>query len=275
MAHFHIMDNGNAASKDRDIRGSRRQSAARHALALEPAAVLLARETPLDIASEEIQVWGFDLNAAPETVQACRRLLSPEELLRAERFVFEPDRRAYLVSHAVLRVLVGSYLRRPPHTLRWAYGVHGKPSLPADAADGVSFNLTHSGGRALLAVSDGCEVGVDLEQHRPIEVAGVGQYFYGSERAAILEAADPETAFFDYWTAKEAVLKGCGAGLSLPLDRFAVQFDAGMIQATVHSCDRDLLDGDWTVQTLGAGQGWSAAVAARGSAWRAVPQVRS
>lgn len=249
------------------------ESAARPALTLQPASSLLTRVPARSIGHAEVHVWAFDLDASAETLLTCTDLLSPEERTKGDRFVFQRDRGAYLVSHAVMRVMLGSYVRRPPEELQFVSGAQGKPQLFGDVAAGVSFNLTHSGGRALLAVSDGREIGIDLEQHRPIEAESIAaNYFFGSERDAILQSADTQALFFRYWTAKEAVLKGCGLGLSLPLDHFAVQFDADLARATVQSSNQQVLHADWVVQAMVADEGWSAAVAARGGDWRVVSQ---
>ncbi|HVY80703.1 MAG TPA: 4'-phosphopantetheinyl transferase superfamily protein [Steroidobacteraceae bacterium] len=175
----------------------------------------------------------------------------------------------------MLRALIGAYARCPPQALRWIYGPNGKPALAGDRAGRLSFNLSHSGSRALLAVAAGAEIGADLEQHRAIEAASIAdRFFFGAEREAIRAALEPDAIFYRYWTAKEAVMKGCGAGLSLPLDQFGVMFQAED-RATVQTCNPAVLAPDWTVQTLAMDEGWSAAVAARGNAWRVAPQGAS
>jgi 4'-phosphopantetheinyl transferase len=250
------------------------RTSVRSALTLRSAASLVSIAAVPEIAPDEIHVWAFELAASAEHMQLCREFLSAAELENAARFVFERHRDAYLISHGVLRALLGAYTRRAPASLLWINGPNGKPSLPDDMAIPLSFNLSHSGTRALLAVSNGPEVGADLEQHRPIEAASIAErFFFGSEREAIRAAPDPNAAFFRYWTAKEAVMKGCGAGLALPLDEFAVVFqDEVSAHARVETRNPAVLSDDWTVQSIDIDHGWSAAVAARGNAWRVVPQ---
>ena len=48
-----------------------------------------------------------------------------------------------------------------PSDVELAAGPHGKPELPGSA---LRFNLSHSGDRALIALADGVEVGVDVER---------------------------------------------------------------------------------------------------------------
>ena len=241
----------------------------RTALRIHSATALLDCADPRRVAAGEVHVWAFELAAPEKALAACAALISAEERAKAGRFVFERDRTHYLLAHAVMRSLLGSYLGSPAATLEMNTGARGKPALAGSQVDRVSFNLTHSGGRALLAISDGREVGIDLEQHRQIEAASIaGNYFFGSERDAILRGPDIDTVFFQYWTAKEAVMKGCGEGLSLPLDDFAIQFSETQTDAGVYSRDVQKLEPDWRVQTLSAGLGWSAAVAARGTEWQ-------
>jgi 4'-phosphopantetheinyl transferase len=226
---------------------------------------------------ERIDVWAFELTASVEQRRLCAQLLSDEELHHASRFVFERHRDAYLVAHGVLRVLISAYAHCRPRSVRWVHGPNGKPALACDQAREVSFNLSHSGTRALLAVGNGPDVGADLEQHRPIEAASIAErFFFGLEREAIHSAREPTAAFFRYWTAKEAVMKGCGAGLSLPLDHFGVLFeDDTSRRARVQVRNPAVLAADWTVETITMDDGWSAAVAARGTTWRIARQGAS
>lgn len=93
---------------------------------------------------------------------------------------------------------------------------NGKPY-----AEGAAFfNISHSGSFAAAAVSD-FEVGVDIERIRAVNLK-IADKFCGDEREYILSAENREKAFFEIWTAKEAYLKKCGTGLTVPLDSFSV-----------------------------------------------------
>ncbi len=242
--------------------------------------VVLEPGTVLDVQSVApmhsgvVHVWSFALQGSEAVCARCARLLSESEIARAHRFVFERDRIRHIVAHGVTRHLLGLYCERPPSSLQFDIGPVGKPSLQplTPAGPSISFNLTHSGDRALLAVADGREIGVDLEEARPdIEALSIARnYFYGAEFEAIRAAAGAGRieAFFRYWTAKEAVIKGEGSGLKLPLDRFEVRFLEGNTAAEVVSLDTALLQPDWFIRTLPMTNGWFAALAARTQDWR-------
>ena len=220
-----------------------------------------------------IHVWAFSLEGQPELVHRCRASLAVEELQRADRFVFERDRTRYTIAHAVLRHLLSRYCEVTPESLRFEASSAGKPSLhapslPAQAAR-LRFNLSHSDDRALVGVSEGGEIGIDIEKVRAnIEALAISRnYFFGSERDAIEASATPDNTFFRYWVAKEAVLKAQGIGLGFPLDRFHVAFNPGNVSARVDTLDPVALAADWTVRMLPCDSGWFAAVAARGTDW--------
>jgi 4'-phosphopantetheinyl transferase len=241
-------------------------------LALDPEA-LLARSTSLALEPDTVHVWAFTLNGSADLVEVCRKLLAPEERRRADRFVFAHDRIHHTVAHGVLRHLLSRYCDLPPGSLRFATTSSGKPSLqePDGATSSLYFNLSHSDDRALLGVSDGRELGIDLEKIRSnLEVLSISRhYFFGAERQAIEEApsAMRDNTFFRYWVAKEAVLKAQGIGLGFPLDRFCVHFLPDGHAAHIETLDPAVLERDWTVRMLSCDAGWAGAVTARGSDW--------
>ncbi len=100
-------------------------------------------------------------------VERLRGTLALDEQARAARFRFERDRHHFIVGRGTLRALLGRYLGAEPGRLEFRYEVYGRPAL-AVGTD-LRFNLAHSHGLALVAVARDREVGVDIEQVRPIE----------------------------------------------------------------------------------------------------------
>src|SRR5690606_35000212 len=87
------------------------------------------------------------------------------------------------------------------------------------------FNLSHTRGMAVLAVTRAGEVGVDVESvQRRVELLALSErYFAASEHRRIAQLSGPaqREQFFRVWTLKEAYLKACGLGLRIALDSFA------------------------------------------------------
>jgi 4'-phosphopantetheinyl transferase len=102
----------------------------------------------------------------------------------------------------------------------------GKPYIQ-DAPRSLGFNVSHSQGLAAIAVSEVSDIGVDVEQLRPMEHIPqmVGHFFSTEEQARFAQGSDSDLAllFFQHWTGKEAYIKALGEGLSHPLDRFSVE----------------------------------------------------
>jgi 4'-phosphopantetheinyl transferase len=237
--------------------------------------VLLTLPAALMLEPHTVHVWAFTLEGSAALTEACRDVLSPAERQRADRFVFAHDRSHHTIAHGVLRHLLGRYCGIAPGELRFQATASGKPSLqsPAGAAaSSLQFNLTHSDDRALLGVSDGRELGIDLERIRSnLEALDISRhYFFGSEREAIENALSVmrDRTFFRYWVAKEAVLKAQGVGLGFPLDRFCIHFHRDNDTAHIETLDPAVLERDWTVRMLPCNTGWAGAVSARGDDWR-------
>jgi 4'-phosphopantetheinyl transferase len=245
---------------------------ARDRAALAPEA-LLALTSPLVLEPDTVHVWAFALEGSADLIHTCRDSLSLAERQRADRFVFAHDRGRYVIAHGVLRHLLSRYCGFAPRLLRFDTTSTGKPSLqmPAGSPASLHFNLSHSEAGALLGVSNGRELGVDLERVRSdVEALGISRhYFFGAERKAIEDASpiERDSTFFRYWVAKEAVLKAQGVGLGFPLDRFCIHFLPGGQAAHIETLDPLVLERDWTVRMLSCDTGWVGAVAARGEEW--------
>ena len=172
----------------------------------------------------------------PGAVNACRRLLSVDERIRADRFMFERHQRQYIFAHAMLRLALShAEPDVPPSDWSFAAGRYGRPFVAAPAtATRLHFSLSHADGCVACVVSRHEAVGVDVETvSRRVAPLSTALRFFAPEEIETLRGL-PEPAaierFFDYWTLKEAYLKARGFGLNLPLDAFAMQVSREAIE---------------------------------------------
>lgn len=208
------------------------------------------------------EVWIVDLALSQARLARCAAVLGPQERDRADRFLRPADRARYTASHAALRLILARALGGDPGEIAFAAGPAGKPELAGPARGLGAFNLSHSGTRALVGLTRGAEIGVDVEAIRPLpDALRIARAHFSSDEATALAAvasADVERAFFGLWTRKEAVVKALGAGLSLPLDRFSVS-----VPPAAPRLLRIDGPGGWTLADVAAGPGTAATVAVR------------
>jgi phosphopantetheinyl transferase len=120
-------------------------------------------------------------------------------------------------SESALRQVLARYLGEAAEEIALARGPHGKPALAA-GPERLAFNLSHSGDLALVAVSRGRELGVDVERIEPARdlVALAARAFDAEAEAAVRRApaADRAEVFYELWARHEARLKCLGVGLA-------------------------------------------------------------
>jgi 4'-phosphopantetheinyl transferase len=215
----------------------------------------------------EVHVWSIDLDRPDAEVAVLGGMLTADELLRAGKLrAGQHARRRFVASRAGLRALLGAYLDLAPAEVGFAASVHGKPRL--DSGSPLRFNLSHSGGRALVAVADGAEVGADVEEVRPrADLRRVARrVFTEAEREAIEAAAadDRDRAFYRHWVAKEAFVKATGRGIS-SVRSFEVLLEAPGGARLVHVGGDFEEAAGWTLAPLAPlASGYEAAVVAEG-----------
>jgi 4'-phosphopantetheinyl transferase len=222
-----------------------------------------------------VHVWRACLNLDTSLLGQLWETLSPDEQLRADRFRFRRDREHFVAARGGLRDVLGRYTGSAPRSLRFSYDEYGKPSLNAETCGGLPrFNVSHSNGVALYAVTAGPEVGVDLEHVREdfasLEIA---KSFFSRREVAALRALPPAQrtpAFFDCWARKEAYIKARGQGLSCPLHLFTVSLTPSQPAALLCTEDEPQEAARWSLVELFPGEGFKAALAVRGE----VPALR-
>ena len=163
----------------------------------------------------EVHVWRASLNAPLADIAALKLLLSDEEVARAERFYFEKGRHGYIVTHGVLRILLGRYLDVDPRQLRFGSNAYGKPAVenPTHGTQ-LHFNLSHTHELVVFAFTYLGEVGIDIEYMRTnVEYETLAKHFFSPLENAVLHNLPEDMkqeAFFNCWTRKEAYIKARG-----------------------------------------------------------------
>ncbi len=227
----------------------------------------------LTLNNDEVHVWRAPLDVPESHVRRLGPILAGDERQRAERYVFEKDQRHFVVARGLLRVLLGRYLAQDPQHLRFTYGPHGKPALSTDTGgDILRFNVSHSHGLALYAITRGRELGVDVERIRPaVAQETIAEHFFSPREVAALRALPlplQATAFFACWSRKEAYIKAKGDGLALPLDQFDVSLAPGEPAALLRTAWDPQEAARWALQDLAPAPDYRAAVAVAGHDWR-------
>lgn len=181
---------------------------------------------------DEVHLWlAFsDEDADARCLSKYRQVLSEGERLQEKRFRFGRDQRRYVVTRAFVRTVFSRYSGRTLGYWEFAGDAYGRPVLMngEGIARSMSFNLSHTDGLIICAVSHTLVVGADVENFRVRPVAlEIADRYFSSNEAAVLRAL-PTTkqaeVFFHYWTLKEAYIKAKGKGLSIPLNRFSFSF---------------------------------------------------
>jgi phosphopantetheinyl transferase len=181
------------------------------------------------------------------------RIVSPEDLTKASKYVRMDDRDRFLAARILTwHVLSGSWTSDSSSTLvigevlatksqisrkldcnlsgdlyplRYEYSRNGKPNLPSCS---VSFNWSHSGD--LVALVLGLDhVGVDVEEIETRALFDYKSLCTERELEWISASVDQlryseKEAFIVLWTAKEAVLKAFGSGLSVDPREVEIRF---------------------------------------------------
>ena len=188
-----------------------------------------------DSCPRDISVWLVPVRMDLSRCDTYWQMLSVDERIRASRFVHPLDRARFLTLRIALRTLLSQRLNIDPDKILIEHDIYGRPSLQYpqkgyEFNNRIDFNVSHSGGYGMIAISSSRRVGIDIEQYdltldwRKLAAMALSP----SESAHIdrLPSDDQLVAFYGYWTAKESLLKCAGIGLkysphriSLPLHK--------------------------------------------------------
>ncbi|MFK0023919.1 4'-phosphopantetheinyl transferase family protein [Streptomyces sp. NPDC090798] len=188
---------------------------------------------------EPVKLWLCPNDGLPPEVAGllATHWLDAQEQKTASRFLFERDRRQYLLAHTLVRRALALEAGLAEAELVIWRSARGRPFLRPAAAGGprggsqLDFNLSHAGGYSLLGIVRRHRIGVDVERLEDRDeraITTIVRTFAAPEREWVAQAgAGParDRRALRVWTLKEAYSKARGLGLGLPFDAFVFTLD--------------------------------------------------
>ena len=181
------------------------------------------------ITDNQVHIWRLRPDDPRNGREDFINILSGSERERANRLRFESDRSTFIMTRGHLRKLLGSYLDKEPKELEIDYGKYGKPYLRKESnPQNINFNLSHTKGASIYAITKGREIGIDIELLRRVTKADkIIERFYSDEEKAYYRNSlrgENLEAFFTLWCRREAYSKALGRGLNLPQGEIDISF---------------------------------------------------
>ena len=172
------------------------------------------QNTEIAIQPGEVHVWRASLDVRADRLTALADTLTEEEQARTARYIQEINRTRFSAGRGLLREVLSRYTGIAARDLRFHYGPQGKPEL-SSSEQKIQFNISHSQQHLMIAIAQGRQVGVDIEQIRPLtDMDLMAARFFSPRENSILRKlplAQRMIAFYHAWTRKEAILKAYGA----------------------------------------------------------------
>lgn len=212
-----------------------------------------------------VDIWVCSLEGAGALASRFVPLLSSDELERAHRFAFHELRDKYVVGRGLTRCLLSSQVKLQPHSIRFQYSVRGKPYL--DGQHEWHFNVSHSKSLFVCALTNAGEIGVDIEQVRPVgDALAIAARFFSTSEARRLRLLPQDLqmiGFFECWTRKEAFLKATGEGLTRNTQSVSVTFGPDETARFERIDEPHDNSGAWSLEGFVPAEGYVGAVAMR------------
>lgn len=200
----------------------------------------------------EVHVWicSPDDIVDEEQISFYRSLLSAEELDKYHRFNFDRDRHSYLVTHALLRCALSSYVDVDASSWQFFVGKHGKPELvPVEDQPNFTFNITHTQKLSACAISVNRSVGIDAEYiKRQNNLEAIALRMFAEKELLHLDASkNRQQDFYCLWTLREAYVKALGVGLSGSGEQFYFDIrsdeNSSVVTVIKNNDAQDVIDG--------------------------------
>lgn len=218
---------------------------------------------PANLVAADIHIWKINLDKNDAYLDENSHLLSKAELEKSQRLFKQQHQNRAIAMKVQLRLILSRYLEQPANSIEFAVAEFGKPYIKSSV---INFNVSHSQGKALLAISLSEAIGVDLECWRELDHAEaiVKRHYSESEKAYWAKLAERQktSVFFDIWTRKEAFIKATGRGLALGLSKCS--FDVENTGQLIACPEQYGAATSWSVHRLNVAEKVSASLIIKG-----------
>jgi 4'-phosphopantetheinyl transferase len=206
--------------------------------------------------SIDIWVLEHDYPAPTGILERCREVTSESERRAAGRFLEPSHREQALMTRGLLRLALSHRMGGPAEDWRFVSSPRGRPRvvLP-DGGGSIDFNISHTRGCIVCAISGLARIGIDVEALECAdEIRSVIDEFLSAAEARLIRtmsAHQGAAVLVRLWTVKEALAKGIGIGLGLPMKKICF---ASSLADHPHSLET-LAAGKWRIRTIKTGSG--------------------
>jgi 4'-phosphopantetheinyl transferase len=152
-----------------------------------------------------------------------------------------------------------------PAQLRFETQPQGKPALITASSFPIQFNVSHTRGMALIALTTQHAVGIDVEWvDRKVQDHDIAERYFSpreSQHLASLSPSERTHQFFSYWTCKEAYLKMRGRGIAEGLAQCELTMNPDQMQIRLTEVDQQGQGEDCSLYQITPGSAHIGAVA--------------
>lgn len=170
----------------------------------------VGKECDYKLNDNQVDVWRIRISSNLAFIDDFFKVLLPDEIVRANRYVQKKDRLRFVVSRGALRCLLAKYTNQPATTIKFVVSANKKPSI---FQQNIKYNVSHSGDWVLIAISN-TEVGVDTEEIDPLfSYKEILADNFSKDEINHIAHQDTINSFYLLWTRKEAITKATAQGL--------------------------------------------------------------
>lgn len=201
----------------------------------------------------DLSVFRLRISRFSVVIDYLHSLLNPDEVLRRNRYRLATERRRFVITRGILRIVIGNYTNQRPSDVEFAIRLNKKPQLKD--YNNLHYNVSHSGDWALIGVANRA-IGIDIEKVEPdFFFQDIVADSFNPLEKRYLERNDNDPAlFYQLWTRKEALVKATGKGIGEDFDQIP-SLDGQ------HQLPQEQTDQSWMVSSFSVTENYLATIA--------------